>query len=78
MCQGCGCHNESDEVVLKVEGMTCGHCTSAVEKAVHALPGVSVAHAELNDSTVAVKFDSSVIGLDAIKKSIVDAGYQVN
>lgn len=78
MCQDCGCHNESDEVVLKVEGMTCGHCTSAVEKAVQALPGVSVAHVHLDEGTVAVKFDSSVIGLDAIKKSIVEAGYQVN
>lgn len=26
---------------LKVEGMTCGHCESAVEKALNAVPGVN-------------------------------------
>lgn len=77
MCQECGCHNESDAVVLRVQGMTCGHCTAAVEKAVNALPGVSSASAELKEGTVTVNFDSAVVGLDAIKNAIVDAGYQV-
>jgi copper chaperone len=77
MCQECGCHNHSDAVVLKVEGMTCGHCTNAVEKAVNSLPGVSSSSADLKEGTITINFDSHVVGLDAIKKAIVDTGYQV-
>lgn len=28
------------EIVLKIEGMSCGHCTSAVEKALREVNGV--------------------------------------
>ena len=28
-------------IKLKIEGMTCGHCTAAVEKALAKVPGVS-------------------------------------
>jgi len=77
MCQECGCQNHSDAVVLKVEGMTCGHCKAAVEKAVNALSGVSSVQANLDNGTVTVNFDSDVVRLDVIKQSITDAGYQV-
>lgn len=76
MCE-CGCSCNSDAVVLKVEGMTCAHCKNAAEKAVNALPGVSSAEVNLDEKTLTVKFDSSTVGLDAIKKAIVDAGYEV-
>lgn len=77
MCQECGCQSGIDTVVLKVEGMTCGHCKNAVEKGVKGIPGVSSAEVTLEDNTVTVNFDNHVVGLDAIKKAIVDAGYQV-
>lgn len=28
-------------ICIKIEGMTCGHCTSAVEKALARVPGVT-------------------------------------
>lgn len=77
MCQGCGCQSGIDTVVLKVEGMTCGHCKNAVEKAVKAIPGVSSAEVTLEDNTVTINFDTHVVGLEAIKNAIVEAGYQV-
>lgn len=77
MCEGCGCQSGIDTVVLRVEGMTCGHCKGAVEKAVKAIPGVSSAEVTLEDNTVTVNFDTHVAGLDTIKKAIVDAGYEV-
>ncbi|MEL7566974.1 MAG: copper ion binding protein [Dehalobacterium sp.] len=77
MCEECGCQSGIDTVVLRVEGMTCGHCKNAVEKAVKAIPGVSSAEVTLDDKTVTVNFDTHVVGLDAIKKAIVDAGYEV-
>ncbi|MGI6685549.1 MAG: copper ion binding protein [Bacillota bacterium] len=77
MCEACGCRSGIDTIVLRVEGMTCGHCKNAVEKAVRAIPGVSSAEVTLDDNTVTVNFDTHVVGVDAIKNAIADAGYQV-
>ncbi|BCG56934.1 copper ion binding protein [Paenibacillus sp. URB8-2] len=62
-------------VVLNVEGMSCGHCVSSVEKAVGNL-GAS-AKADLASKTVAIDFDESRLSLDAIKEAIEDQGYDV-
>ncbi|AIQ62123.1 Copper chaperone CopZ [compost metagenome] len=62
-------------VVLNVEGMSCGHCVSAVEKAVGNL-GAS-AKVDLAAKTVAVDFDESKLSVSAIKDAIEDQGYDV-
>lgn len=31
----------STPIVIRVDGMTCGHCEASVEKALRALPGVT-------------------------------------
>lgn len=62
-------------VVLNVEGMSCGHCVSSVEKAVGNL-GAS-AKADLASKTVAVDYDDSKLSVDAIKEAIEDQGYDV-
>ena len=64
------------EMVLEVEGMTCGHCTARVEKALKAIPGVSGAHADLETKRVTVKTDGNV-SLEAVTQAITDEGYQV-
>ncbi|MFD1773751.1 copper ion binding protein [Paenibacillus rhizophilus] len=62
-------------VVLNVEGMSCGHCVSSVETAVGNL-GAS-AKADLASKTVTVDFDDSKLSLDAIKEAIEDQGFDV-
>jgi copper ion binding protein len=64
------------EMVLEVEGMTCGHCTARVEKALKAMPGVGDAHADLETKRVTVKTDGNV-SLEAVTQAITDEGYQV-
>ncbi|MFC3749345.1 copper chaperone CopZ [Paenibacillus sp. GCM10012306] len=61
--------------VLNVEGMSCGHCVSSVEKAVSNL-GAS-AKVDLSAKTVAVDFDENKVSLSAIKEAIEDQGYDV-
>ncbi|MZP29910.1 copper chaperone CopZ [Heliobacterium undosum] len=65
------------DVTLKVEGMSCGHCKAAVEKALKGLPGVAAVAVDLAAKEVAVRFDGTEIGIDAIKSAIDDAGYDV-
>ena len=62
------------ETVIKVEGMMCGHCKMAVEKAVSEVTGVESAVVDLQAKTVTVKGSAD---LTVLKKAIVDAGYEV-
>jgi copper chaperone CopZ len=60
--------------VIGVDGMMCGHCTAAVEKACKAVPGVLAASADLEKKQVTVRGDAA---MDALEKAIVEAGYTV-
>ncbi|WP_123041781.1 copper chaperone CopZ [Cohnella candidum] len=62
-------------VNLKVQGMSCGHCVNSVEGAVKKLG--AAAKVDLGSGTVAVDFDETKVTLDAIKESIEDQGYDV-
>lgn len=62
---------------LAVEGMNCGHCTSAVEKALRAVPGVRDVSVELASKTATVEIDASVSD-EALRKAVTEAGYQVS
>ena len=59
---------------LQVENMTCGHCVSAVTKAVQSVDPHAQVQIELAEKSVRVGSDKA---LDAISAAIVDAGYPV-
>ena len=62
------------ETVIKVEGMMCTHCKAMVEKVCKATPGTVDAVVDLQAKQVTVTGDAPV---EALKKAIVDAGYEV-
>ena len=62
--------------VLKVEGMTCGHCKAAVEKALKAVDGVEDAAVNLEEKTAEVTLNKEVPD-DVLAKAVTDAGYEV-
>ena len=62
------------EAVIKVEGMMCPHCKAMVEKVCKAVPGTTDAVVDLQAKIVTVQGDADV---EALKKAIVDAGYEV-
>lgn len=62
------------KTILKVEGMMCGHCKAAVEKACKAVPGTTDAVADLQSKTVTV---SGTADVEALKKAILSAGFEV-
>jgi len=64
------------ETILKVEGMTCGHCKSAVEGAAKEVTGVSGAAADIEQGLATITHDESVNIAD-VKQSIEDQGYDV-
>lgn len=62
------------EKIIKVEGMMCAHCKARVENACKAVPGVTNAVVDLAAKQVTV---SGTANVDALKKAITDAGYEV-
>lgn len=64
------------EVTVKVGGMMCATCVQTIEAALRALPGVVSAVVNLGTEKAYVTYNSSISGIDEIKKAIEDAGYQ--
>ncbi|MEK3886773.1 copper chaperone CopZ [Bacillus sp. FSL K6-3431] len=62
--------------VLKVEGMSCGHCVNSIESSVGELKGVSSVKVALANNEVTVEFDN-IETLKKIKETIEDQGYEV-
>ena len=66
-----------EKTLLNVEGMSCGHCVSAVEGSVGKLDGVERVLVDPEAKTVAVEYSSDSVSLDKIKETIEDQGYDV-
>lgn len=58
-----------------VEGMSCGHCSARVEKALNALEGVK-ATVDLDSKTATIETTGAVTD-DQLKAAVVEAGYEV-
>ena len=69
--------NQAGKMVIKVEGMTCGHCKSAVERAVREMDGVLAAEVSLEDKTLTLELDTDRVTLAAIREVIEEEGYTV-
>jgi copper chaperone len=62
-------------VTLHIEGMSCGHCLNAVNRAINSLPGVTIDSVQIGRASV--RFDDSVVTREAIVAAVADAGYRV-
>ncbi len=64
------------DIELKVEGMTCNHCTMTVKRAVMSVEGVDSAEVSLETGLVKIKAQDGV-SEEEIKRAIESAGYRV-
>ncbi|KYG34359.1 copper chaperone CopZ [Alkalihalobacillus trypoxylicola] len=63
--------------VIKVEGMSCGHCVKAIEENVGELKGVSAVTVDLSSGKVEIQFNADQVSLSDIEKTIEEQGYEV-
>ena len=59
-----------------VEGMTCGHCVSAVSQELTKVPGVRDVAVDLATGTVTVTSDDPV-DVEAVRAAVDEAGYEL-
>jgi copper chaperone CopZ len=67
--------NMSITKIMKIDGMSCGHCSAAVEKALSAISGVS-ASVDLESGTATVVATREVSD-DELKRAVEDEDYEV-
>jgi copper chaperone len=64
------------KTIVKVEGMSCGHCELAVQDAVKKLPGIKKVKASKGKKQAVVEFDQTLVTLDKIIAAINETGYE--
>ncbi len=62
---------------LRIEGMHCASCVSAVEKSLRGVAGVGEANVNLATESALVKFNSATVDIALLRKAVEDAGYEV-
>jgi len=61
--------------LLKIEGMSCGHCVMHVQSALEDIPGVKSAKVDLLERQALVEGDA--LDDQALCAAVADAGYRV-
>ncbi len=62
-----------EPTTIKVTGMTCGHCVTAVTKALEKVPGVEAADVSLEKAQAVVKGSANA---QSLIKAVADEGYE--
>lgn len=68
--------DKGEEIVLKIEGMSCMHCVGKVEKGLKGLEGVLSAAVDLEGKQATVRYDPEKVTVDNIRKAVTETGYQ--
>ncbi|HLD42824.1 MAG TPA: heavy metal translocating P-type ATPase [Candidatus Nanoarchaeia archaeon] len=67
----------SQTCTIKITGMTCASCVSAIEKSLKETQGVKAAAVNFAADTARVEFDPKKVSRERLEKAVQDAGYGV-
>jgi copper chaperone CopZ len=59
---------------LHIEGMSCGHCLNAVNRALRSIPGVEIDSVQIGRAEL--RYDERTTTPDALEAAVTDAGYR--
>jgi len=69
--------SEFVEVVINVDGMTCGGCENSVNAGVESLAGIASVESSHKEGWTKVKYDKALTSVEDIESKITDTGYTV-
>ena len=64
---------KGEKVLLKIEGMTCGHCVMRVEKTLNDLDGVKRARVSLKKNQAELIYDDTKTTVEFMKNAVIDS-----
>lgn len=64
------------QATLHIEGMSCGHCLNAVNRALSALPGVRIDAIRIGRADVS--YDEATTDPAKLETAVADAGYKAS
>lgn len=64
------------EKIIKIEGMSCGHCEKRVKNALENLGGIEIIEISASKDQAKLKLSDSIT-VDQVKETIEDVGYDV-
>jgi copper chaperone CopZ len=62
------------QATLHIEGMSCGHCLNAVNRALSTVPGVHVDAIRIGRADVS--YDENTTGPSRLEAAVAEAGYR--
>ncbi len=62
------------QATLNIEGMSCGHCLNAVNRALSVVPGVRIEAIRIGRAEVS--YDESLAAPAQLEAAVTDAGYR--
>ena len=62
--------------VIQIEGMSCGHCTGRVQKALEGMEGVTSVEMSLEDKNATVTLNTDITN-EVLSAAVTEAGYEV-
>ena len=66
----------SNTSLIKVEGMHCPLCTTAIKKAINEIDGIKKVSARLNTKEVTVVYDEEKVKIEDILKAVKTTSYE--
>ncbi len=68
---------QKKELTLKIEGMSCGHCTNSVYQTISGVAGVSHAEVNLSEGSAKVEYDAETTSRENIVEAMMETPFQV-
>jgi copper chaperone CopZ len=65
-----------ENLILRVEGMSCGHCEIAIQDAIRKLPGIKKTKATRRKKQVAVDYNTALVTPEQIADAVNATGYK--
>jgi Cu+-exporting ATPase len=69
--------DQSAEIQLPIEGMSCASCVNRIERFLNKTPGVAEASVNLATEVATIRYMPEIAGLDELARAIEAAGYEV-
>lgn len=69
---------KGEKILLKIDGMTCGHCVMRVEKILNGLEGVKMARVSLKKNRAEIIYDDKKTTVEIMKNAVIEAGYNID